>query len=92
MTTGEYKDFKNIKKENLRDNMTNLELVLNMLAEVSTTEISKAKNPMGLDESKDVAKRGGGVAGEARENIEGQLGKSILSRKNAKNPELLDKV
>jgi len=90
MTTGQYKEFKDLRKENLRDNMTNLELVLNMLAEASSTEFSKAENPKGLDESKEVVKRGGGVAGEARENIESQLGRSVLSKKNAKNPKLLD--
>lgn len=90
MTTGEYKDFKNLKKENLRDNMTNLELALNMLAEATSTEFSKADNPEGLTESKKIVKRGGAVAGEARENIENQLSRSILSKKNAKNPKLLD--
>jgi hypothetical protein len=58
--------------------------------EATSTEFSKAKNPKGLDESKEVVKRGGGVAGEARENIENQLGHTILSKKNAKNPKLLD--
>ncbi|MDR2873896.1 MAG: hypothetical protein LBV42_04045 [Methanobrevibacter sp.] len=70
--------------------MTNLELALSMLAEDTSTEFSKAKNPNGLNESKDIVKRGGGVAGEARENIENQLSHTILSKKNAKNPKLLD--
>lgn len=67
-----------LKKENLRDNMTNLELVLNMLAEVTTTEISKNENPLGLEQSKAIAKRGGEIAGEARKNIERQTGKSVI--------------
>lgn len=90
MTTGEYKDFKGLKKENLRDNMTNLELALNMLAEATSTEFSKAEDPKGLDESRVVVKRGGNVAGEARKNIEKQLDRTILSKKNASNPKLLD--
>ena len=83
MTTRQYKQHKNLKKESLRDNMTNTELVLNMLAEVSATEISKNENPKGLNESKDVAKRGGSVAGNARKDLENQLGKNIIG-KNSK--------
>ena len=83
-TVKEYKQFKSLKKENLRDNMTNLELVLNMLAEASTTEISKKKKPTGLDESKKIAKKGGTVAKKARINLESQLDESIVSNKNAK--------
>ncbi|RLD82787.1 MAG: hypothetical protein DRJ10_04680 [Bacteroidetes bacterium] len=79
-----YKKLKGLKKENLRDNMTNLELVLNMLAEASTTEISKEKKPKGLDENKDVARKGGNAAKKARLEIEKQTGKSIVSSKNAK--------
>lgn len=79
-----YKALKGLKKENLKDNMTNIELVLNMLAEVSTTEISKEKKPVGLDNNKQVARKGGGVAAKAREEIEKQTGKSIISKKNAK--------
>jgi len=79
-----YKKLKGLKKENLRDNMTNLELVLNMLAEASTTEISKEKKPQGLDENKDVARKGGNAAKKARLEIEKQTGKSIVSSKNAK--------
>jgi len=78
----EYKDFKNLKKENLRDNMTNLELALNTLAEVTTTEISKKENPEGLDESLDVARSGGEVAGNAREDIEKRLGEEVVSKEN----------
>ncbi len=80
----EYKNFKSLKKENLRDNMTNLELVLNMLAEASTTEISKKKNPVGLPENRKVAKDGGQVAGNARKEIERKTGAPVLSPKNAK--------
>ena len=79
-----YKKLKGLKKENLRDNMTNLELVLNMLAEASTTEISKEKKPKGLEENKDVARKGGYAAKKARLEIEKQTGKSIVSSKNAK--------
>ena len=80
----EYKNFKGLKKQNLRDNMTNLELVLNMLAEASTTEISKKQNPKGLTENKKVAQKGGGVAGKARNEIEKQTGESVISAKNMK--------
>lgn len=90
MDTKQYKKFKDLQKENLRDNMSNLELVLNMLAEASTTEISKNVNPNGFEESKDIAKRGGKVAGEARNNIERESGRSVITRRNAKSPELLD--
>jgi len=79
-----YKKLKGLKKENLRDNMTNLELVLNMLAEASTTEISKEKKPQGLDENRDIARKGGYAAKKARLEIEKQTGKSIVSSKNAK--------
>jgi len=84
MTTREYKDFKDLKKENLRDNMTNLELVLNMLAEASTTEISKEKNPETFEENKKVAKKGGKVADAARKQLEKNTGKSVISSLNAK--------
>ena len=91
MSTKEYKQYKGLKKEGLRDNMTNLELILNMLAEVSTTEISKVENPDGFEESRDVAKRGGNIAGNARQELEEVTGKSVISKKNSKNPKLLDK-
>ncbi len=84
MTTKEYKNFKGLKKENLRDNMSNLELVLNMLAEVSTTEISRGSNPQGFEESKKVARQGGNVARNAREEIEKQSGKPAITSQNAK--------
>lgn len=88
-TVAEYKRHKNLKKENLRDNMTNMELVLNMLAEVTTTEISKTENPQGFDASKKVARRGGAVAGNARKDIEKQTGRSVVSPLNAKEIHLL---
>jgi hypothetical protein len=79
----EYKKLKGLKTQNLRDNMSNLELVLNMLAEVSTTEISKQQQPSGLDENKNVARKGGTVAKKARVEIEKQTGKSIVTNKRA---------
>ena len=82
MKTREYKDFKGLKKESLRDNMSNMELVLNMLAEVSTTEISKQKNPQTMEENKSIAKQGGSVAKEARKNIELATGKSVITDEN----------
>jgi len=80
----EFKKYKGLKKQNLRDNMTNLELILNMLAETSTTEISKVKNPQGLNRNKQVAKEGGTVAKKARDEVEKQTGKSVLSKKDSK--------
>ncbi len=80
----QYKKFKNLKKQNLRDNMTNLELVLNMLAEASTTEISKKQKPKNLPENKKVAQKGGNVAKQARVSLEEQTGKSVISPRNAK--------
>ena len=84
-TAKEYKKFKGLKKENLRDNMTNQELVLNMLAELSTTDISKARNPQTFDDHIDVACRGGNIAKEAREKLELETGKKIVSPLNAKS-------
>lgn len=78
-----YKQFKGLKKENLRDNMTNLELVLNMLAEVSTKEISKKKDPKTFSESKKIAKKGGSIAKIAKEKLESQLGEKVITKKNA---------
>ena len=80
-----YKKLKGLKKQNLRDNMTNLELVLNMLAEASTTEISKKKQPQTFGENKEVARQGGHVAGTARKEIEAQTGENVVSSKNANN-------
>ena len=84
MKTRQYKEHKGLKKENLRDNMSNMELVLNMLAEVSTTEISKGKNPQTLKENIDVAKEGGSVAKNARLEIESKTGNKIVTSQNAK--------
>jgi hypothetical protein len=84
LTIKQYKDFKDLKKENLRDNMTNLELVLNMLAETTTTELSKKKKPKTFSDNKNVAKTGGNVAGNARKDIENKLEESIISPLNAK--------
>lgn len=84
LTTKQYKNIKDLKKENLRDNMTNLELVLNMLAETSTTELSKEQKPKTLRENKKVARKGGSVAGVARKDLEKKLGKSVISPLNAK--------
>jgi hypothetical protein len=80
----EYKQHKTLKKENLRDHMTNLELVLNMLAEATTSEISKSRKPKTLDESKVIAKQGGTVAGNARKEIETKTGEKVVSSLNAK--------
>lgn len=85
MKTKDYKEYKGLKKENLRDNMSNMELVLNMLAEVSTTEISKGKNPKTLGENIQVAKEGGSIAKNARLEIESKTGNKIVTRDNAKD-------
>jgi len=82
-TVKDYKKLKGLKKENLRDNMTNLELVLNMLAEVTTTEISKEKKPKTVKASKTIAKQGGTIAGNARKEIEERTGKPVVTPKNA---------
>lgn len=84
-TAKEYKQFKGLKKENLRDNMTNKELVLNMLAELSTKEISEATQPETFNEHKDVAQRGGNIAREARLRLEAETGKPVISPLNAKD-------
>jgi uncharacterized protein YukE len=83
-TVKQYKAHKDLKKENLRDNMTNLELVLNMLAEATTTEISKEKNPKNLQENKIIAKQGGTIAGDTRKAIEAKTGKKVVSNLNSK--------
>ena len=83
MTTGEYKRHKGLTKENLRDNMTNVELALNTLAEVATTELSRERNPRGMNESKQAAKAGGQVAKNARQDLERQLGRSVISSQRA---------
>ena len=83
MTTREYKDFKGLKKENLRDNMSTTELILNMLAETATKDIAEAANPQGLDENKQVAQDGGSIAGDARKSIEARTGNPVITSKNA---------
>ena len=83
MTTGEYKRHKGLTKENLRDNMTNVELALNTLAEVATTEFSRQRNPKGMFESQQAAQAGGKVAKNAREDLERQLGRSVISSERA---------
>ena len=83
MTTREYKDFKGLKKENLRDNMSTTELILNMLAETATKDIAEAINPQGLDENKQVAQDGGSIAGDARKSIEARISKPVITSKNA---------
>ncbi len=83
MTTREYKDFKGLKKENLRDNMSTTELILNMLAETATKDIAEATNPQGLEENKKAAQDGGSIAGDARKSIEARTGKPVITPKNA---------
>ena len=83
MTVRQYKDFKNLKKENLRDNMSTLELVLNMLAEATVTELTNTTNPKGLEENKKTARRGGSIAGNTRKEIEKETGKTVINSKNA---------
>ncbi len=83
MSTRQYKNLKGLKKENLRDNMSTLELALNMLAEATTTELTKVHNPHGLEENQKVAQKGGNVAGNARREIEQETGKSIITSQNA---------
>jgi uncharacterized protein YukE len=84
-TVREYKNHKGLKKDGLRDHMTNLELVLNMLAEATTTEISKEKKPKDFEENKTIAKQGGTIAGNTRKEIEAKTGKKIVSKQNAKS-------
>ena len=83
MTTRQYKDHKGLKKQNLRDNMTTTELILNMLAETATKDIANATHPQGLEENKRVAKEGGSIAGDARKSIEVKTGKPVITSKNA---------
>ena len=85
MTTRQYKDFKGLRKESLRDNMTNVELMLNGLAEAAATELSKRENPKGFAENANIAHRGGNVAHVAREQLEQELGSSVISSKRAMN-------
>ena len=90
MTTRQYKNFKGLKNESLRDNMTNIELIFNMLAEGTTTEISKAEEPQGLEESMVIAQEGGEFAGDYRKKLEKRTGRKIISKKTASNPKSLD--
>ena len=83
MTTRRYKDLKGLKKENLRDNMSTLELALNMLAEATTTELTRTQNPQGLTQNQAVAREGGGIAGNARKEIEARTGQPVITSKNA---------
>ena len=83
MTTREYKNLKGLKKENLRDNMSTLKLALNMLAEATTTELTKVHNPAGLEENRAIAEKGGRIAGDARKDIEQETGKPVITSKNA---------
>ena len=83
MTTRQYKDHKGLKKQNLRDNMTTTELILNMLAEAATKDIANAIHPQGLEENKKVAKDGGSIAGNARRESEMKTGKPVITSKNA---------
>ena len=85
MSTRQYKNFKGLKKQNLRDNMSDLELVLTMLAEAYTTDIAKAEQPQGLDENQKVARRGGNVAGVARKTLEAETGRPVVTSQNAEN-------
>ena len=87
----EYKNLKGLKKENLRDNMTNMELVLNMLAETSSTEISKSTNEKGIKDAEQSVIKGGNIAKLAREQLEKEIGKKVISDKNAKEIRQLDK-
>ena len=89
-TVKEYKEYKGLHKENLRDNMTNIELALNQLAEVSATAISQSRNPKGYDETKGTVLEGGTIAGNARKELEEKIGHSVISPLNAESPALLD--
>ena len=92
MTTRQYKDLKGLKKENLRDNMSDLELVLNMLAEASTTGISQIEKPEGMAENLSVAQRGGRIAGNARKELEQEMGCPVISVENAKTMKLVTDI
>lgn len=92
MSTRQYKNLKGLKKENLRDNMSTLELALNMLAEATTTELTRVQNPQGLEKNKVVAQQGGAIAGNARESIEAQTGRPVITSGNANTMLLSDAV
>ena len=89
MSVSEYKQYKGLKKENSRDNMTNIELVLNMLAEVTTTAISKQENPQTFEQNKKIAIRGGSVASDAKKRFESETGQKVISPLNSSNKKLL---
>jgi len=91
-TVKQFKQHKDLKKENLRDNMTNREMVLNMLAEATTTEISKEKNPKTFDDNKIIARQGGTIAGNTRKAIEAKSGKKVVSPLNAKKLKSKDQI
>ena len=90
LSVQEYKNLKGLKKENLRDNMSNIELVLNMLAEVTTTALSKQEQPKTFEENKKIAKRGGKLAGDTRKRYEQELGQKVVTSQNAKNKKMLE--
>ena len=90
MTAQEYKSFKGLRKESLRDNMSDIEVALADLGELATREIAKKKKPQGLDENIDVARRGGKIAGDTRQNLENELGESVVTNSNALNYEYID--
>ena len=90
MTAKEYKSFKGLRKESLRDNMTDVEVALADLGEIATREIAKKKNPKGLNENIDVARRGGKIAGNARKDLEQELGESVVTNANALNYQYVD--
>lgn len=91
MTAKEYKSFKGLRKESLRDNMTDVEVALSDLGEIATREIAKEKKPKGLNENIDVARRGGKIAGNARKDLENELGKSVVTSNNALSYQYVDK-
>ena len=90
MTAKEYKEYKGLRKESLRDNMTDVEVALADLGEIATREIAKKKNPKGLNENIDVARRGGKIAGNARKDLESELGESVVTNTNALNYQYVD--
>jgi len=90
MTAKEYKSFKGLRKESLRDNMTDVEVALADLGEIATREIAKKRNPKGLNENIDVARRGGKIAGNARKDLESEIGSSVVTSDNALDYEYID--
>lgn len=90
MKASEYKEFKGIRKESLRDNMTDVEVTLTNLGEIATRELTKKHKPYGLEQNKEIAKRGGKIAKNTRDNLEEELGETVISNKNALNYKYLD--